>query len=328
LRTIREKVTRRLLFMEPGKWRKELKKDMNLFGKIFMACLAAAIWVSPGMSEVMEPVTFKVAEGFPSLTLTFAEGEVRVAEGAKMVQRIPCDEDAVRMAEEMSMELVSLVDMNFDGFLDLQIPESLGSINTYYACYLWNPEKNLFEKNEALEEIASPQFHEDAKEIFSFCHGSATDNVETLYAWREERLTLLWRKTQTYEEDLGRFVITEERLKDDDTLETEFERSFSEEELELYLRGESGLREEDRRRMEAASEQILGTKISGNPVYHGESLTENKGVTAWLAELKNGEMICFEVSYDGSMLYLNKGADQGVYRIHFGDRISLGERVF
>ncbi|HPQ38083.1 MAG TPA: hypothetical protein PLW97_10605 [Synergistaceae bacterium] len=301
---------------------------MKLFGKIFMACLVAVIWTSPGISGVMEPVTFEVAEGFPSLTLTLVEGEVQVAEGAKMVQRIPCDEDAVRMAEEMSMELVSLVDMNFDGFPDLQILESLGSVNAYYACYLWNPEKSLFEKNEALEEIASPRFREDTKEISGFYHGSATDNVETLYAWREGGLTLLWRKTQAYEEDLGRFVITEERLKDDGTLETEFERSFSEEELELYLQGKSGLREEDHRRMEAASEQILGTKISGDPVYHGEALTENKGVTAWLAELENGEMVCFEVSYDGSMLYLNKGGDQGTFRVCFGEKVSLGKRVF
>ncbi len=301
---------------------------MNLFGKIFMACLAAAIWASPGISEVMNPLTFKVAEGTPVLTLTFAEGEIRVAEGAQTIQRIPCDEDAVRMAEEMSMEFVSLMDMDFDGFLDLQIPESLGSINVYYACYLWNPEKNLFEKNEALGEVTSPQFHEDTKEIFSFCRGSATDNVETLYAWGEGRLALLWRKTQIYDEDLGRFVLTEERLQDDGTLETESERSFSEEELELYLQGGTGLLEGNRRRMEEASEEILGSKISGDPVYHGESLTENKGVTAWLAELENGEMICFEVAYDGSMLYLNKGGDQGIYRIHFGETISLGERVF
>ena len=249
-------------------------------------------------------------------------------EGTKTVQRIPCDEDTVRVVEEISMELVSPVDMNFDGFLDLQIPESLGSINTYYACYLWNPEKNLFQKNEALEEISSPQFHEDTKEIFSFFHGTATDNVEALYAWRDGRLTMLWRKTQSYEEDSGRFVITEESLKEDGTPGIDFERSFSEEELERYLQGDSGVNEKTRSLMKAASEAIFGTTISGEPRYHGEYTSpEGKHVAAWLVELGNGEMVCFEVPDGDTALYLNKGGDSGTFLINFGEVISLGDRL-
>jgi hypothetical protein len=307
---------------------KGVGKDMVLIKRMLLACLMVTALVMPGGAEVMDPLVFKVGEGAPTLMVTFTEGVLHVAEGTKTVQRIPCDEDAVRMVEEMSMELVSPVDMNFDGFLDLQIPESLGSINAYYACYLWNPEKSLFEKNEALEEIPSPQFHQDTKEIFSFCHGTATDNVEALYAWRNGTLTLLWRKTQSYAEDSGWFVITEESLKEDGTLGIDFERSFSEEELDRYLQGDSGVNEKTRSLMEAASEAILGTKISGEPRFHGEYFSaEGKHITAWLVDLENGDMTCFEVPHDGSALYLNKGGDNGTFRIHFGETISLGERL-
>ncbi len=301
---------------------------MVLIKRVLMMSLITAALAMPGGAEVMEPLTFKVGEGFPTLTVIFVEDALHVMDGTKTMQRIPCDEDVVRAVEEMSMELVSLVDMNFDGFLDLQIPESLGSINAYYACYLWNPEKSLFEKNEALEEIASPQFQEDTKEIFSFCHGTATDNVEALYTWRNGTLTLLWRKTQSYAEDSGRFVITEESLKGDGTLRIDLERSFSEEELDRYLQGDSGVNEKTHSLMKAASEAILGTTISGEPRYHGEYVSpEGKHITAWLVDLENGEIICFEVSDGDTALYLNKGGDNGTFLINFGKGITLGERL-
>lgn len=300
---------------------------MTMLKRTILACLITAALAIPGLSEATESRTFKVGEGAPTLTVTLGEGVIRIQKGTETIQDIPCDEETLREAENFSMDFVSLIDMNFDGFLDLQIPESLGSINVYYACYLWNPATESFERNDYLEEITSPRFDPARKEISSFCHGSATDNVEALYAWRNGRLTMLWRKTQSYDEDLGRFVLTEENLREDGTLGTDFERSFSEEEMDRYMQGDSGVDGGTRKLMERASEQILGFKIVGEPTFHGEALTEGKGVTAWLVDLENGDLACFEVSYDGSKLYMNKGGDNGTFRIEFGEKVTLGKRV-
>ncbi len=296
--------------------------------KTILACLLLVVAsAASAMAETRAPMTLEIGKDAPELRGTFEDGELCIRKCTETIQRIPYDQETAREAEEFSVDLVSLVDMNFDGFQDLQILQSLGSANAYYACYLWNFEKNLFEENEALEEIASPNFHKDTKEISSFCHGSATDNVEALYAWRNGRLTVLRRKTQSYAKDSERFVITEESLKEDGTLGTDFERSFSEEEMYRYLEGDAGVDQKTRDLMEAVSEQLLGSKILGNPEFHGEALTEGNGVTAWLVNLENGDQICFEVPYHSSGLYLNKGFEEGIFQIEFGEKIRLGKRV-
>ena len=307
--------------------RKGIDIDMVVLRKSFAIFLMIAFFAAPGLCGVTEPLVLEIKEETLTLMATFTGDELCIRNGTEIFQRIPCDEETAKQAEACSMECISLIDMNFDGFPDLQILESLGSVNAYYACYLWNPESGLFEENEPLGEIANPTFHEDTKEISAFFHVNAMDNMESLSAWRNGELVMLWCKTQNYVDHLNLFEVTEERLNDDGVLENVFERHFTEKQMERYLQGELPLEKNVLDLMGRAAAEILGSNISGDPRFHGEYFPEGQHMTAWLVDLENGDLACFEVPDDGLALYLNKGGDNGTFRINFGKKATLGKRL-
>lgn len=91
---------------------------------------------------------------------------------------------------------------------------------------------------------------------------------------------------------------------------------------------EVSLDEGTREMISEVVKELLGSNISGDEEFHAESVTDGRDISAWLFNLKNGDIACFEVPDDRSGLYLNMGSDKGTFRVNFGERITLGDRVY
>lgn len=301
---------------------------MKKMSRFFFACLAVIILVAPGISKEIAPLVFVVSDDGPSLGITVKDSCVIVLSGDSTVQEFPWRGDPLEEDEERSFELFSALDMNFDGFTDFRVARETGVSNLYYSCYLWNPKTGKFEENGPLGDISNPDFDEEAEKISSFTHESATDNREDIFRWVDGHLTMTWSKVQRYDEARGFFVVTEESLNDKGVMETISERSFDEVQISRYLDGEPCLDEETLSIISKASRELLSSDISGEGELHGEAITDGLSVAAWVFNLENGDMACFEVPDDRSALFINMGYENGTFRVESGDKLTIGERVF
>lgn len=280
----------------------------------FVASSMIMVLVVAAMADESPSLTFKVGDDAPTLTVTIEDGLVEITDADReRTWNIPFDEEMVSPVGG-SLALFSAIDMNFDGYLDLQVLASRGSHNVYYDCYLWNAQRDSFQKDRNLEKIANPIFDGARERVTSFCHVSATDHSEAEYSWIEGNLTRLWHRGLSYDDKTERFIIVEER-------------HFTESQIERHLAGLPAIDDRTASQIHSAARVLLDSDIASEGRLHGEALTEGKEVGAWLFDLENGEVACFEVALDGS-LYLNRGTSEGTFLIEFGEEITLGERVY
>ncbi|MDR1611899.1 MAG: hypothetical protein LBT97_03840 [Planctomycetota bacterium] len=123
-------------------------------------------------------------------------------------------------------------DMDFDGFPDLGVLFSQGMQNIYYDCWLWREEAGCFVKYEGMRDAASPRFDRERKRVLSFEHISASDSVETEYAWENGRLIPMKRITREISSDEGNLVIRLFARGDDGELRLSKEKTHSLDELD------------------------------------------------------------------------------------------------
>ena len=77
-----------------------------------------------------------------------------------------------------------------------------------------------------------------------------------------------------------------------------------------------------------ASRELLSSDISGDGELNGEGITDGLQVAAWVFNLENGDLACFEVPNDRSALFINMGYENGTFRVESDDKLTMGERVF
>ncbi len=301
---------------------------MSVYRMAVACCIAAVLWPLSGVSDA-KALTVRIGRDAPILTVTHGAGTISVKEGKVLLQKIPYETEVENELKEMEVDLVSFEDMNFDGFLDLRIYGNVGASNSIFDCRLWNPKAKRFEKNDALSGLSNPKFDAAAKKVVTFEHNSATDNIEAAYEWRGGKLTELWRKSQSYDGERELFFVRVERLGDDGKMRLESEESLTGAAMEIYL--ETGeiprLDEGALEKITVAAKALLGSELSGDARLHGAGITDGQPVRAWLFDLTNGDISCFETASNGS-LYLNKGSDEGTFRIDFdGGAVGLGKKV-
>ncbi|MCF4151724.1 hypothetical protein L2W58_07895 [Dethiosulfovibrio sp. F2B] len=301
---------------------------MKLLARSVFTCLVMIILATPGVSMDMAPLIFKVSDDGPSLSVTVKDKAVIVLNGDRTVQEFPRRGDALEEGEERSIEVLAALDMNFDGFTDFRVAREPGVPNLYYSCYLWDPETRKFEENGPLGDVSNPVFDKEAGRISAFTHQSVTDNQKEEFRWIDGELTLIWRKSQRYDEDRALFVVTEEILNDRGSMETVYERSFDEVQISRYTDGEPCLDEETISFISKASRELLSSDISGEGELNGTGITDGLQVAAWVFNLENGDLVCFEVPDDRSGLFINMGYENGTFRVESDDKLTMGERVF
>ncbi|MCF8469536.1 MAG: hypothetical protein K9G30_01990 [Parvibaculum sp.] len=93
-----------------------------------------------------------------------------------------------------------LIDMNFDGYLDLRlIGETSAGPNVAYANWLWSDGDRRFVRAPALDGIVSPEFDPETQEILSRWRSSAAEGGVDIYTWEEGGPVLIHREVDRYD---------------------------------------------------------------------------------------------------------------------------------
>ena len=123
------------------------------------------------------------------------------------IQRIKIYDDAGKLVQVLKYpgmimgeeKLFNTVDVNFDGYADLEIYAHDGGAGPNYGnnYYIFNPQANRFDYNERLSDLSQPSIDAKAKLIHSYYRSGAASHGHETYAWRSGELTLV----ELYETD-------------------------------------------------------------------------------------------------------------------------------
>ena len=80
-----------------------------------------------------------------------------------------------------------VVDVNFDGYKDVIILNSFSGAhsNSWYDCWLWNPEMSSFVESESFEDICNPALDKEKKSIYSTGGSGASNRGWNIYQFIE-----------------------------------------------------------------------------------------------------------------------------------------------
>ena len=91
---------------------------------------------------------------------------------------------------------IVIEDMNFDGYKDIRIQQSMPAApNVPYYYWLWDKKKTKFVKNNDLEKITSPVFDFESKSIKSNVRANAGTYYDYEYKYIDSKLTFI-RETE------------------------------------------------------------------------------------------------------------------------------------
>ncbi|WP_440216140.1 XAC2610-related protein [Chromobacterium piscinae] len=118
-----------------------------------------------------------------------------------------------RSADE---DVVQLVDVNFDGELDLLVLEQAGGAgpNDTHNVYVFNKRTGRFERNAKLSELPQLQIDAKRKRILSASRGGCCSHSSETYRYFHGRLTLVssWDESLSYDDGGSVMVTTVRRL--------------------------------------------------------------------------------------------------------------------
>jgi hypothetical protein len=87
--------------------------------------------------------------------------------------------------------IVELVDINFDGYLDLRLLYNTGATgNNWYATYLFNPSTGKFVSHEELSELSGLEIDQGAKQIITYDRDAYCNEVRSYYKVVNNKLVL------------------------------------------------------------------------------------------------------------------------------------------
>lgn len=191
--------------------------------RLVMVLMLTLIWpfgVNLPLAQACEEgasLSVAIGKGAPTVSIAISADKIAVYREGRthsLLQEIPYT--AAMLPELEDSERVIAEDMNFDGYLDLKIASSQGSVNVYYNCWLWDPKSRNFVLQEELSRLASPVFNSDVKTVYSFTHISAADSEEAIYVWKDGRLWPVQIIERSYDPDGDRLIAREYRLDDQD----------------------------------------------------------------------------------------------------------------
>jgi len=108
-------------------------------------------------------------------------------------------------------QIFIIEDVNFDGYNDIRLLQFLPAApNLPYYFWVYNPTKQKFLRQKALEEITSPEFDPEKKLIYSFWRASCCDHGHSTYKYIKGKPTLI-EEGEVKEED-GKVITTLKKL--------------------------------------------------------------------------------------------------------------------
>ncbi len=86
------------------------------------------------------------------------------------------------------MKALDFVDLNFDGYLDIQALRVSGANNTYSTYFLWD--KDRFVQAQGSDKLSSYTLHPENKRIYNYQLSSALTGIGERYSWNGNTLVL------------------------------------------------------------------------------------------------------------------------------------------
>ena len=100
------------------------------------------------------------SEIYGKMKLYFQDGKIAIKDEFGDLKFVLDAEGYSPSAEEDGIQLTA-EDMNFDGYTDFRLPSSLGSVNSFYYCWLWDMSAKTFKYYPPLSAICSPVFNKN-----------------------------------------------------------------------------------------------------------------------------------------------------------------------
>lgn len=113
---------------------------------------------------------------------------------------------------------LEILDLNFDGAMDLMIPYDVAGDEVFYLCWLWDTEKNSFVESKALTGLCNVATDPEWKAIFAFSHfyeyepayedapaNEKTVDSTTKYVWKDGVLTPSIRASISHDSSTDRY---------------------------------------------------------------------------------------------------------------------------
>ena len=147
----------------------------------------------------------------------FRAKQVVVKEGDNLLweQKIKVDASVGSLEGDYGLEIL---DLNFDGLLDLMIPYDVAGDEVFYLCWLWNADKNAYVESKELTGLCNVAVDPELKAIFSFSHSyefepayeDAPANEKTVdstikYIWKDGVLTPAIRVSISHDSSTDRY---------------------------------------------------------------------------------------------------------------------------
>ena len=141
------------------------------------------------------------SEIYGKMKLYFQDGKIAIKDEFGDLKFVLDAEGYSHSAEEDGIQLTA-EDMNFDGYTDFRLPSSLGSVNSFYYCWLWDMSAKTFKYYPPLSAICSPVFNKNTKEIVSTNRSSAARYDVTTYKWIDGQLSVQKHELVTADENI------------------------------------------------------------------------------------------------------------------------------
>lgn len=167
---------------------------------------------------------YRISPDLPLFTFHFAgksdnslgDLEITKEPGSTIVQTIEAgDWGMVTSASELEDNLLTPGDANFDGYEDLQIMSNCGATgNCAYYFYIYDPSTKQFVHNEFLSNnLCSPEFHEDTKQITTHSNGSVSDWENDTYQYADGHYTLIRQEISAWDRKTEKVTVNTYELR-------------------------------------------------------------------------------------------------------------------
>lgn len=104
------------------------------------------------------------------------------------------------LSPEIQNNGFEVLDLNFDGYLDLRVIRfTPAGPNMPYQNWLWSKAEDKFIPSPALDQITSPQFDAESREIVSHWRSNAAESGSDVYSYDDEAPVLIHREADAYD---------------------------------------------------------------------------------------------------------------------------------
>ena len=182
-----------------------------------LLCLAALLCLSmccPPPAAADQPVytrTVTIGDQLPAMTFSAYPTEERDTEWPDMLlyrleiatadgRALPSLRFASLEGADQQTHLLNFIDLNFDGYLDIEALRAAGASNMVNTYFLYDPAAGAFVYEPALDCLSSYQLYPGQRLILNFEHDSAATGVWSLFVTNNGKPTLFRQASALYDE--------------------------------------------------------------------------------------------------------------------------------